>query len=177
MIRCQITDGTAHLNEEDWFAGLAPDVEFLQVREKGLSARDLGRVVRRALAVGPRILVNDRTDVAVATGAAGVHLRGDSIRPSELRKIVPAGFVITVACHSEADCLECAGADYAILSPVFSPLSKQDTRPALGLDTLRRIVRVSPVPVIALGGITGGTAAECIAAGAVGVAGITLFRR
>jgi thiamine-phosphate pyrophosphorylase len=121
--------------------------------------------------------VNDRADIALATGAAGVHLRSGSVSPAEIRRIAPPGFLITVACHGERDVRLCAAADYAIVAPVFSPLSKQDSRAPLGLETLRQIVIRSPVPVIALGGITAVNAALCIEAGAAGVAGITLFGR
>ncbi|MES1260652.1 MAG: thiamine phosphate synthase, partial [Acidobacteriota bacterium] len=175
MIRCQITGGTAHPEDDRWFAALSRDADFIQIREKHLSARDLARLVRRALTAGPKILVNDRADIAIATGAAGVHLRSGSVAAEEIRRIAPPGFVITVACHGAADVRLCAAADYAIVAPVFKPLSKEDSRTPLGLETLRRIVAQSPVPVIALGGITARNAASCVKAGAAGVAGITLF--
>ena len=123
----------------------------------------------------PRVLVNDRVDIALALGAAGVHLRSHSILPSRLRTITPAGFLISVACHSAEDVMDAAQADFAVLAPIFSPLSKVDTRSPLGLAVLREICARSPVPVIALGGITEENSDACVAAGAVGVAGISLF--
>lgn len=173
MIRYQITDGSASL------AQLRPDVDFIQIREPRLTPRELADFVRAALrsAPGARILVNDRADIALACGAAGLHLRGHSVAPAVIRAIAPPGFVVTVACHDEADVRAAEGADYAILAPIFSPLSKADAREPLGLDALRRIARVSAAPVIALGGITDENTHACREAGAAGVAGITLFRR
>jgi thiamine-phosphate diphosphorylase len=174
VIRYQITDGSAHLDESAWFASLNRDVDFIQIRERELPARELARLVRRAMRVGPKILVNDRTDVAIATGAAGVHLRGNSLDPQEVRSIAPQGFVITVAVHGEE--LLPAGIDYALLAPIFRPLSKLDEREPLGLTKLRQVARASKIPILALGGITLENATDCVEAGAAGVAGITLFR-
>lgn len=172
MIRIQITDGTALADEARWVARLCPDVEFIQVRERGASARDLARLVRLAMRVAP-VLVNDRADVAVACGAAGVHLRGGSVAVGEIRRL--GKLVVTVACHSGAEVAAAEGADYAIVAPVFRPLSKEDSRSPLGLPELHRICALVSVPVIALGGVTRENATQCIEAGAAGVAGITLF--
>jgi thiamine-phosphate pyrophosphorylase len=155
-------------------------VDFVQVREPGLEARALASVVRAWIAVsGAKVLVNDRTDVAIACGAAGVHLRDRSISPARVRRIAPADFVITVACHDGEAVLRAAseGADYAVLAPVFAPLSKAAAAPPLGLETLRSIASKAGIPVIALGGITAENAPLCMEAGAAGIAGITIFRR
>jgi thiamine-phosphate pyrophosphorylase len=122
-----------------------------------------------------KILVNDRLDVALATGAGGVHLRSCAISPKLVRSITPSGFLITVACHSEADVQAAEGADYALLSPIFKPLSKDDDRTPLGVDELARIAAKAPVPVLALGGINEPNSLLCLRAGAAGVAGISLF--
>jgi len=159
MIRYQITDG----------ALISMTADYVQIRPASLAA------VRRAMALRGNILVNDRTDIALALGAAGVHLRSNSIAPPVLRRITPRRFIITVACHSMEDVMRAEGADFALLAPVFRPLSKTHTLPPLGLDALRQISLASPVPVIALGGVTPANAPDCIAAGAAGVAGITMF--
>jgi thiamine-phosphate pyrophosphorylase len=167
VIRYQITDGSIPVR---------PDVDFVQVRARDLNTRQLARLVRLVLSAnpsGPRVLVNDRADVAIACGAAGVHLRAGSVSPQIIRKIGVS--VVTVACHNEAEVRAAAGADYVLLSPVFSPLSKIDGRQPLGLRELERMARISSVPLIALGGITEANAGSCAAAGAAGVAGITLF--
>jgi thiamine-phosphate pyrophosphorylase len=156
-----------------------PDADFVQVREPGLEARALARLVRAWMtASGARVLVNDRADVAIACGAAGVHLRDRSISPARIRAIAPRDFVITVACHNREGVLRAAeeGADYAVLAPIFAPLSKPAAAPPLGPDALRSIASQSGIPVIALGGITAENAPRCMEAGAAGVAGITMFR-
>jgi thiamine-phosphate diphosphorylase len=170
-----ITDGSGRCGD------LSPRsyVDFLQVREPGLTARELAGVVSKMIASGgPRILVNDRADVAIACGAAGVHLRGNSVAPFRIRRIAQPGFVISVACHDAGAVSRAAdeGADYAVLAPIFAPLSKPLTRPPLGLDALRAIAKSSRIPVIALGGITPQNAEICVEAGSAGVAGITLFQ-
>jgi thiamine-phosphate pyrophosphorylase len=111
MLRYYITDrqaagGTERLLDAIERA-LAQGVERIQVREKDLPARDLCALVRRVLALpqaaNARILVNERTDIALACGAAGVHLPGGSVAASLLRTIVPPGFLIGVSTHSVAE--------------------------------------------------------------------------
>ncbi len=167
MIRVQIADGTQ---------GFSARADFIQLRNREASARELTRLVKTAMEFAP-VLVNDRADVAIACNAAGVHLRSGSIAAKTLKHLT--ALIVSVACHSAEDVerAEAEGADYAVLAPIFSPLSKQDSRPPLGLDALRRICRERRIPVIALGGITESNAAQCTEAGAAGVAGITLFRR
>jgi len=174
VIRILITDGSGRLPARHPVA-----VDYIQVREPGLSMRDLTACVRKLVSDrGPRVLVNDRADVALACGAAGVHLRSGSVSPHVLRRIAPTDFVISVACHNAADVAraEDEGADFALLAPVFAPLSKPSVSPPLGLDALRSVASAARIPVIALGGITEANAALCLDAGAAGVAGITLFR-
>ena len=170
MIRCQITNGFGT-------SLLSPEADLIQIREPEFSARELEVYVRQALALKlrGRILVNDRLDVALATGTAGVHLKSNGISPKLVRQLAPTGFVITVACHNLDDVLAAEGADYVLLSPVFAPLSKVDSRIPLGLTELSRIALLSPIPVLALGGIDEARSTACLEAGAVGVAGISLF--
>lgn len=154
-------------------------VDLIHVRERDLEAGALAALVTELLAVAAhtptRIVVNDRLDVALASGAGGVHLRGDSIPVSAARQLAPDGFLIGRSVHGVEGAAAAAGADYLIAGTVFRSASKPAATPLLGIEGLKTIVRAADCPVLAIGGITGDRIAEVAAAGAAGFAAIGLF--
>jgi thiamine-phosphate pyrophosphorylase len=181
-------------------------IDYIQLREKDLPPRDLETLATEALSTirdTPRaaghqplatlrtdnweletvLFINSRTDIALATGANGVHLPANDISPPDVRRLctscgadAPVRVTISKSCHSPQDVHEAAraGADLAIFAPVFEKKDGPATTPA-GLDALRAACR-HEIPVIALGGITLKNAAACLQAGAAGIAAIRLFQ-
>ena len=161
---------------------LAAGIEWIQIREKDLSARDLFHLTRQALSLPnphrSKLLVNTRVDVALAAGAAGAHLPAGSPAPRVWRAITPPGFLIGVSCHTldEVRTAEDQGADYAVFGPVFPPRSKATGLEPRGIGGLAQAARAVNIPVLALGGITETNAEACVQAGAAGIAAISLYQ-
>lgn len=175
----------------------AAGVDFIQLREKDLPTRLLESLAHAALEKTrawqgkTRLLINSRTDVALAGSADGVHLRSRDVSPPEVRSIWHlAGAnndpIISVSCHTESEVVAAKtnGADFAVFAPVFekrdasaSPTSPKNgrSRAPAGIDALRSACR-HQFPVLALGGVTAQNANLCIHAGAAGIAGIRLFQ-
>jgi thiamine-phosphate pyrophosphorylase len=183
VIRCCITGPHSAAPLVETIArNLAEGVEWIQIREKNLPARPLLDLVQRVLALpnpaGSKILVNSRMDVALAGGAAGLHLPAHSIPSRRWRAIAPGGFLIGVSCHTEEEVREAEieGADYVLFGPVFAPLSKGSGLFPRGIEGLARAAGAVRIPVLALGGVTRDNSDACLAAGAAGVAGISMFQ-
>ncbi|HSE30417.1 MAG TPA: thiamine phosphate synthase [Pyrinomonadaceae bacterium] len=161
---------------------VAAEIPLLQIREKALSTRVLYDLTGRALEISrgtsTRILVNDRLDVALAAGAAGVQLTSQSLPANVVRGATPDNFLIGVSIHSvtEATDAESGGADFVVFGPVFETESKRKFGPPQGLTKLADVATaVSGLPVIAIGGIAVENVRECLDHGAAGIAAITLL--
>ncbi len=155
-----------------------PAADVIQLRAKDL---DAGALLLRAYDLRRRfqgkLLINDRMDVCLASGADGVHLPSHRIAPIVLKERFGSHLMIGVSCHSLDDVLraEAEGADYAYLSPIFESASKPGYGPVLGVAMLEAAVAQVKIPVLALGGITQVNERLCVEAGAAGIAGISYF--
>jgi thiamine-phosphate pyrophosphorylase len=169
-------------------------VDFIQLREKDLSTHELMTLARDAMRIlrdispqsqkrSTSLLINSRTDVAIAAGADGIHLRSDDISPKVVRNILSfsdtrtISKVISAACHSLAEVTSAAEnrADFVLFGPIFEKRGLQPGK-AAGLEALWNAGQLQ-IPVVALGGITSTNARECLEAGAAGIAGIRIFQQ
>lgn len=176
-------------------------VDYIQLREKDLSTRQLESLAREAARVirearrpeeakrHAALLINSRTDVALAVGTDGVHLRSDDIAPQEARRIWDAAEgatpqtsrgarepLIGVSCHTAAEVRQAAadGASFVVFAPVFGKKDAPGVLPA-GLARLEEVCR-EKISVLALGGVTLENARACLDAGVAGIAAIRLFQ-
>jgi thiamine-phosphate pyrophosphorylase len=154
-------------------------IDLIHVRERDLEAGPLAALVAALLAItkgtSTRLVVNDRLDVALACGADGVQLRGDSIPTAAARRLAPAGFLIGRSVHRVSEAIAAADADYLVAGTVFPSASKTAGTPLLGVEGLRAIVRAVDRPVLAIGGVSQARIGEVADAGAAGFAAIGLF--
>ena len=149
---------------------------MIQIRERDLGSRELLRFVEAVhrLAHSFRVpcLINDRVDLVLATQAAGVHLRSDSMPTKEARKCLGTGYLIGKSVHSAEEALqsEKEGADFVVLGPVYETPSKRQYGPPLGVPVIREASRHCTIPVYAIGGMTPSRVENVMASGAAGVA-------
>jgi thiamine-phosphate pyrophosphorylase len=208
-IVCYITDRKAFAADDPHEsllnavrASTAAGVDWVQVREKDLQARELLALTRAVMAAADtrsassddaaeasartapaRVIVNDRLDVALAAGAAGVHLGGQSVPAGDAVAWcrggnAPAEFLIGVSCHSlaEAQQAEGAGANYVFFGPVFETPAKTRFGAPQGIPKLAAVCQAMRIPVIAIGGVNAENSVDCLRAGASGFAAIRLFQ-
>src|SRR5262252_1390688 len=157
---------------EALFAGGA---RLVQVRNKKAGAREFLSQVERILSFAPsdgRVIVNDRVDVALLAGAAGVHLGQTDLPPAAARRILGPSRIIGFSTHNleqavEADSLP---VDYIAVGPVFATWTKDNPDPVVGVEKLAIICRAVKKPVVAIGGITLDNAKAALSAGAASVA-------
>ena len=175
------------------------EVDYIQLREKDLTTRELESLAKEAARVLQQLrtenrelrtalLINFRTDVAIAAGADGVHLRSEDISPQEVRavwekcgagalaRVSPRAPLIGVSCHSPEEVKKAAasGATFVVFAPVFEKKDTLNAHP-VGLTPLREASKAK-IPVMALGGVTLENAKSCLHAGAAGIAAIRLFQ-
>lgn len=144
---------------------------MVQLRLKGVDARTLvhaGTLLVRALLVP--VIVNDRVDVALACGAAGVHVGFDDLPVRAVRRIAPRGFIVGASVGEDAEVANGQEADYVGIGPVFATTSKGDAGPAIGIGEFARLRAACGRPCVAIGGVSAANAADVLRAGADGVA-------
>jgi thiamine-phosphate pyrophosphorylase len=153
-------------------AAVAGGATMLQLRLKDESPRLLVEVARALRSAAPSVplVVIGRTDVALASGASGVHVTADDVAPSALRRVVPPGFIIGASVSDADQAARAAGADYVAIGPVFARGSSTFGGRAIGAERFAELARRCALPAVAIGGITPANVAEVMAAGASGVA-------
>jgi thiamine-phosphate pyrophosphorylase len=147
-------------------------VTSVQLRLKQAEARELAQLVRGLVqALTVPVLLNDRPDVALATGAAGVHLGPDDTPVELVRRIAPPGFIIGASVGSEAEARSAGAADYWGIGPWRGTATKQDAGTGLGPEGFRRLVALANgKPCIAIGGVRPEDVPVVMAAAGTGVA-------
>jgi thiamine-phosphate pyrophosphorylase len=146
---------------------------MIQLRLKDAPPRTQVEVARALLAALPAevpLIVNDRADVALAAGAAGVHVGADDLPAAALRRVVPDGFIIGASVGCDAEVAGASGADYVGIGPVFPTGSKADAGDAIGIAEVARLAARCGLPAVAIGGIDATNAAAVMTSGVRGVA-------
>jgi len=152
---------------------------LVQLRSKNLSAREFFEISLRASEFlktkNIPLLINDRVDIALACQAAGVHLGQQDLSLDQARKILGKSNLVGISVNTveEAIRAEQGGADYLGVGPIFSTLSKKDTRPVLSPKGLQAIREKVNIPILAIGGIDAKNAREVMESGASGIAVIS----
>jgi thiamine-phosphate pyrophosphorylase len=199
-ILCYVTDRRAFSARAENAALIAQiraaaeaGVDWIQIREKDLTGRELLKLAADALAAiraipnsKTRILINDRLDISIAARADGVHLGEKSLPASAVRAyrdrtshLTENHFLIGASCHSIDAAIAAGrdGVDYIFFGPVFATPSKAAFGPPQGIQILASVCRSVSIPVLAIGGVTAENISECLRAGAAGIAAIRLFQQ
>ena len=181
-----ISDLKSFADEKSFFNNLeqllAAGLRLVQLREKELSARQLYQLAQKARQLtsdyGARLLINDRIDIALATGADGVHLGGQSLSVTWARKILGPDQIIGVSTHNDAEikAAQTGNADFITFSPIYFTPSKAGYGPPQGIGKLKEICQKAALPVYALGGVKPENTNEIHTAGAYGIAAISALQ-
>jgi thiamine-phosphate pyrophosphorylase len=151
-------------------------VTAVQLREKDCPTREFLEIARRLLGrldrAGIPLIINDRVDIALAAGAAGVHLGQDDLPVLDARRLLGPGAIIglSVETPEQAATADALDVSYLGVSPVFATLTKTGAKSPWGLDGLRRLRALSRRTLVAIGGINASNAADVLASGADGLA-------
>jgi thiamine-phosphate pyrophosphorylase len=150
----------------------------VQVRLKTAPPREVVEITRAIMSrTSVPVIVNDRADIALAAGAAGVHVGEADLPVSAIRRFAPAGFIIGASLGGDAELANAKDADYVGIGPVFGSDSKRDAGRAIGVDGFTRLAGLVTIPSVAVGGITADRALQITVHGAVGVAVINAIFR
>jgi thiamine-phosphate pyrophosphorylase len=170
--------GLSHAAQVALFAERGATV--VQVREKLATALEFYEQARTALTIaterGVQLIINDRVDIALAIGAAGVHLGQDDLPPEAARRLLGDDAVIGFSTHSVAQAIEASRLpiDYLAVGPIFTTSTKDNPDPVVGLEGLASVRKmIGNLPLVAIGGITPVSARDVLAAGADSVAMIS----
>ena len=143
----------------------------VQVRLKTATPRQVVELTRAIIATVPvPVIVNDRADIAMAAGAAGVHVGEADLPVTAIRRFAPADFIIGASLGSDAELANAKDADYVGIGPVFGSESKNDAGNAIGVNGFERLKALVDHPAVAVGGITADRAMQIVVHGAIGVA-------
>jgi thiamine-phosphate pyrophosphorylase len=143
----------------------------VQVRLKSATPREVVEITRSIIGrVAVPVIVNDRADIALAAGAAGVHVGEADLPVAAIRRFAPANFIVGASLGSDAELLNAKDADYVGIGPVYGSDSKSDAGSAIGVAGFKRLASLVPHPAVAVGGITADRALQITVAGAAGVA-------
>jgi thiamine-phosphate pyrophosphorylase len=157
---------------------------LVQMRDHTLGGRGFYEQARSAASaarrLGVALLINDRVDIALAVGAAGVHLGDSDIPPKEARRILGKSAVIGYSTHSLKEAMQAVrhgGMDYIAIGPIFETKTKPSARRPMGPGVIRHIKRRIDMPLVAISGITPRNVSEIWEAGADSAAVISALMR
>ena len=158
--------------EDVVYAAVRGGAGAVQLREKHASSREFLELARalvsRIQPLGIPLIINDRADIALASGAAGLHVGQSDLPPDDARRLMGPDAIVGLSVETPEELAEAAAfdIDYAGISPIFATPTKTDTHAPWGLDGLKKARAASRLRLVAIGGIHGSNARDVVAAGA-----------